>query len=593
MDLNLLLSAQTLHLAPQVKCSERINGLIVLKNVRARTYLRVTPEQWRILTKFEETSMVPAVLDDAIRERQCLPMGEFYEVILKALKAKILLEPGAVTETVTEHNWRWSVSPRLLEKPFYALLVAGVAAALVFPPRLPGSIYAAGIGIIIWVASQSLGEFAAACILSGAGGEVYRPHFKWLFPPPHFDAELDDRVMLPARDQRAVVLAVPAVLAAATGVAAWQKPEWALIPLVGLMISLRPCLGGGISELINLAQVRSLSDAEHSYLFPPNRKPWTRLRLLRRALSRPSSWTRFGSGLAWALMILFWASRLSNLSLLGLCFSWRTNGVRIAAGLGILVGSLAAGYVAWEATRRAAELGRTWRSAFNLWRKRWFAGEKELPESDRMRVLENSPLFSAFQPHQRLEFARAMTLVRRGPMVAAAGARVARQLQISMIVSGTVGVRRRMPSGARSSWCRSWSEGDVIGIHDLADPKKAPRLPASDAHASHAAYHRARGGGESGRRTGRAGGDHPRGPEEALPAQNLPVQELACAGDQALRAPFDDRRVRPWGRHRQGGPDRGGVLRHFPGLRKGYTAGAPRCHRPCLRFLRGDRPAPE
>jgi CRP-like cAMP-binding protein len=468
MDLNLLLSAQTLHLAPKVKCSERINGLIVLKNVPARTYLRVTPEQWRILIKFEEPTMIPAVLDDAIRERQCLPVSEFYEVILKALRAKILLEPDGVAEAVTEHNWRWSVSPRLLEKPLYVLLFAGVVAALVFRPRLPGSILAAAIGIIIWVASHSLGEFAATCMLRGAGGEVYRPHFNWLFPPPHFAADLGDKVMLPARDQRAVALAVPAVLAAATGVTAWQMPEWAVFPLMGLIISLRPCLGGGISELINLGQERSLSDAEHSYLFPPNRKPWTRWRLLRRALSRPSSWARFGYGLVWALMILFWAARLSSVPSWGLAF-WRSNGIRIAAGFGILLAGLAAGYVAWEISRRAAELGRAWRGAFDLWRRRWLAGERELPESDRMKVLENSPLFSAFQAHQRLEFARAMTLVRRGPRRALLE-HSGTPTQISMIVSGTVNVRRRMPTG-KVELVQILSEGDVIGIHDLADPK--------------------------------------------------------------------------------------------------------------------------
>jgi hypothetical protein len=96
MDLNLILSAQTLQLAPQLNKSEAINGLLVIKNIPAKTYLRVTPGQWLVLQQFREARTVPAVLDFAIRERICPPLGEFFELILKALEANILLEPGIV-----------------------------------------------------------------------------------------------------------------------------------------------------------------------------------------------------------------------------------------------------------------------------------------------------------------------------------------------------------------------------------------------------------------------------------------------------------------------------------------------------------------
>jgi len=43
--------------------------------------------------------------------------------------------------------------------------------------------------------------------------------------------------------------------------------------------------------------------------------------------------------------------------------------------------------------------------------------------------------------------------------------------QVSLIVSGTVGLYRKLPSG-RSSRVQVLSEGDVIGLHDLADPKQ-------------------------------------------------------------------------------------------------------------------------
>ena len=98
MDINLILSAQTLGLAPQLHRSGLVNGLIVLKNIPQKTYLRVTPEQWVILQMFESPKTVPVVLGMAIRERQCLPLGEFYELVLKALRAEILQEPGAAPQ---------------------------------------------------------------------------------------------------------------------------------------------------------------------------------------------------------------------------------------------------------------------------------------------------------------------------------------------------------------------------------------------------------------------------------------------------------------------------------------------------------------
>src|SRR5665213_4038877 len=100
MDINLILSAQTLGLAPHLHKSGLVNGLIVLKNIPQKTYLRVTPEQWVILQMFEAPKTVPIVLGMAIRERQCLPLGEFYELVLKALRANILLEPGSAPAPV-------------------------------------------------------------------------------------------------------------------------------------------------------------------------------------------------------------------------------------------------------------------------------------------------------------------------------------------------------------------------------------------------------------------------------------------------------------------------------------------------------------
>src|ERR1700709_2704110 len=104
MDTNLTLSAQILTLAPNLQHSEAINGLLVVKNVSAKTYLKITTAQWRILRLFGESRSVPNVLAQALDERLCLPLNEFFELILKAVRAHILLEPGVHPAGVQAFN---------------------------------------------------------------------------------------------------------------------------------------------------------------------------------------------------------------------------------------------------------------------------------------------------------------------------------------------------------------------------------------------------------------------------------------------------------------------------------------------------------
>ena len=351
MDLNLTLSAQTLALAPQVQRSGLINGLVVLKNVPAKTYLRVTREELAILHQFEKPRTVPDVLGTAIRERFCLPLGEFYELILKAMRANILLEPGPGPGAVRAHEWSWNVRPKVLERPLAILFFVGLTMALVFQPRLPSSPLDWAVGIVLLSASLSFGNFLSACLIRGAGAEVYRPRWRWLALPPHFTVEKNDAIMLGALEQSTISLAAPAVLATAAGIAAWHEPGWAFFSLVGLGISLRPIFGGAITRFVKMGTSRDPSDAEHEFLFPPNRRPRERIRLLRRALSEPTTWARIVYGIVWTIAVLCWGARLGGTPPWTYAF-WEANGNRIALGIGGSLGLLCAVYLARESFLR-------------------------------------------------------------------------------------------------------------------------------------------------------------------------------------------------------------------------------------------------
>ncbi len=468
MDINLLLSAQTLRLAPNLRQSEPVNGLIVLKNITTRTYLSVSPEQWRTLCLFEKPKTVPAMLDDAIRTRRCLPLGETYELILKALRASILLEPGIEPEPILAYDWRWGVRSRALTRSVILLFFASLVVVLSFRPRLPASVPDALVGLALLSAALSAGELLACFMIRGSSCEVYQPRWSWTKAPPRFTSDKSDVVMLPRADQFTIALAMPATLAAAAGVASWHRPEWAFFPLLGLVICLRPILGTRLATLFHVGAMREPSDSEHAFIFPPNLQPVARGRLLKRTLSQPTTWCRIAYSVVWTLVVLCWIGRLSDLPPWSVAF-WRTNGLHIAVGTGGSLVILCAGYLGWELFTWVRSRARLWRNAIRLWQRRWFNRDAPvLDESARLRLLSALPLFSGMLPPQRLELVRKMTVARHGPWKMLQGDGDV-PTHVSLIVNGKVGLRRKLKTG-RTVQVQVIGEGNLIGLHDLADP---------------------------------------------------------------------------------------------------------------------------
>jgi CRP-like cAMP-binding protein len=470
MDINLILSAQTLCLAPQLKRSELKNGLFVLKNIPAMSYLRVTPEQWIILAHFEKPQMVPAVLGTVIRDRQCLPLGEFFELILKALHANILLEPGVGPEPVRAYEWNWAIRPSVLSKPLAILFCAGIVLALAFHPNVPLSYLDAGAGLLLLCAALSFGDFLAGCMIRGSGGEVYRPRWRWLAIPPHFALDKGDAVMLSSEAQMLVALAVPSMLATAAGIASWYGPGWAFFPVLGLLFSVRPVFGGRVASLFHVGSKRALSESEESHSFPPNRRPDARARLLSRTLQQPTTWVRVLYAVLWTFATLYWVLRLKQVPTVAWITGFlQANGVRIAVGVGGSLVVLGVAYLAWEIYRVARESARSRRTRLRQWYRRWFSRAAAMPdESTRMKAISSSAVFNALQPPERQEMARVMAVRRHGPwkqLPESSGV----PTEVSLIVSGKISVRRVLASG-RSVQVQVLSEGDIIGLHDLADP---------------------------------------------------------------------------------------------------------------------------
>jgi CRP-like cAMP-binding protein len=468
MDHNLILTAQTLVLAPHLREGTPIKGILVIKNIPAKTYLHVTAEQWLLLQQFSRPRTVPAVLGYAIEERLCLPLAEFFELVLKAVHANILLEPQAAPPQIASYGWRGAVRATTVARPLVVLFFVGLAMTLAFQPSLPATYVDLLAGLGILSAALSVGAFIAACIIRGTGGEVYKPRWEWLAFPPRFEVDRSDSTMLPLIAQQAVAMTRPAILATATGLIAWYRPGWNFLPLLGLILSLRPVFGGQIPGVLRLGKKRGLSDAEHAFIFPPNLRPQTRWATLGRLLTLPETWVRVAYSIIWTLGVVYLVGRLSETPPWTIAF-WEANGVRIAIAIGGSLAGLGVGYLTWEIFQYLRRRVRHRRNSLRVWKTRWFGGRKlPVDEGSRFKYASNSAFFRTIPPAERQAFARWMqpAFYSSRKWLPDFGDK---PTSIGLIVSGTVSLYRVLPSG-RTVRVQTLGEGDVIGLHDLADP---------------------------------------------------------------------------------------------------------------------------
>lgn len=471
MNHSLILSAKTLRLAPSLQRTPPVRGLLVVKNVLAKTYLRVTPAQWTLLALFEEPRMVPWVLDRAIRDRLCLPFPEFFELILKAVRAGILITPESPPKEIQASDWRGSLSPQALSKPLGILFLGGMVLSFGFRPELPATLADAGMGLLILIAAFSLGAYLTGCLIRGANGEVYHARWKWLSLPPAFRIDTGDATMLPTKVQDTILVAEPAVIAAAAGLTTWHRPDWSFVPLLGLILTIRPFLGGRFASLVRLGQEQHQSDAEHAFIFPPNRGPKARWRTLAHGLWQTNTWVRVCYAIVWALMVIYLGARFTDTPPWTIGF-WQANGARLAFAT---VGSLAAlgtVYLAWETLLLVRGQGRTWRLGFRQWYGRWF-GDKNLAadEAGRLAAIGLAPLLRTLDATQRQSLAQMMNVSRHRPWSSLADFEGETTKRVALIAGGHVGVHRHV-AGRRKRLIQMLGPGDMIGLHDVADPNR-------------------------------------------------------------------------------------------------------------------------
>ncbi len=457
MEINLTLTAKKWQLASQLQRTSSHGGVQVVKNIPERTYLTITSKQWVVLEQFGEPRTVPQVLETGITERFCPELGEFYEIILKAVRARILVEPDQTTVPVFAASWplawrmaRWPVV-------LWLLLTAGVGLAVYSGPLMPLGWPDALAGGGFAVAALLLGASLAATLLRGAKGEVYFRRGRIC---------TDDACMLAPPDQRTVAVAPLALVALTSGLLCWLRPEWSLPSLALLFLLARPILGGRVNAMIRVGADRRLNDASHHFVFPANRTVRKRLKLLALGLRSATTWMEVGYGVLWTLLLAYFFGDLAELPPWKLAF-WQTLGPRLGLAIVGSLGLLALVYLGLEIYVFVREHARAWRDWTTLALRRWLRrGEIPADETARLRALLESPVVRALPPQVQQPLAKAMRPLESGPWQT-----LALTGKFALIFSGQVGVYRLTASGRRDL-VQVLIEGDLVGLHDLADPAR-------------------------------------------------------------------------------------------------------------------------
>ncbi|MES1195046.1 MAG: hypothetical protein ABUL65_04065, partial [Opitutus sp.] len=224
---------------------------LALKYQPGRRYLVVTPQQWSVLQEFKGVRTVTDVLCGLIGSERSPSLREFYELVVKAAQAGILLTqawPAPAAETPV--NWRLRLKGAVMPWLAGLGLIAAVVALFLRPPQFPGEPLWLVLGWLAVCVAASLGNVLAAGVVRAAGGDVYRVRFDWKTPVPRLRAELGDALMGGRSVEAHAALARIAPHFILLAVAAWWLPGLTWPVLAGALLVLSPLWRSPLLDLL-------------------------------------------------------------------------------------------------------------------------------------------------------------------------------------------------------------------------------------------------------------------------------------------------------------------------------------------------------
>lgn len=475
MDEQLVLTAQTLRLNPDLQRSDVAGETFVVKNVPARKYLTVSVDQWNLLRNFANPATVPDVLRAVILNRTCLPLREYYELVLKAHRAGVLTASRQSEAEVRARRWVVSLTPWV---PIVLAIASFVAAVLLlvfrpFPVLGHWSMDVVGellIGWVLLIVGVSIGQLLSASVLRWGGGEVYDPKFHWLRPVPYFGVNLEDACMTSRLTQTGIWCARLLPVLASAAALWYYRPGWGVLHVLAVLVMLRPFSGASVPKMISTLCRGHVLDTQKNFLFSLNRRWKVRFRFGLSRISVPYLAARLGWGVIWIVIVVYIALRAVNQSVKAVFGSvgyWR----EVGTVFGVMATVAIIGYLGVPIVRS----GWTWVRArgrqLRLTYQRWRVNPQDpAPQEQTARLLAESLLFRRMPPAERnellevgrIEVFKAYRMIQRFPD---------KNTDVGVILSGRMMVYRRTRAG-RAEKALILSEGDVFGAHALLDPDR-------------------------------------------------------------------------------------------------------------------------
>ncbi len=456
-----LLNQAVLRLSADVRMVKLRRDRLVVKYSPGHRHLVMTPKQWELLQQFGSGGTVTRVLCAAITAQRCPSLREFYELVVKAVRAGILqTDAQSPPPAVAPVRWPLRIYGSLIRWTALIFLVAaGVSLALrpVQMPQHPGWLV---VGWLAACATVSLGWALAASVVRAAGAEVYQPRFAWKSLLPHFRLDLTDAVMGgQATETNAALARLTPSLVFITATA-WWAPELLVPLLAGLLLQLSPLWDSPLHDLLGAMWRDPQLATSYDFVFAQDRL-FTLLRSARRQLAdRQYLMACAGATVGWLLLILLsggvlWHAKAGELlQRFQAAGGWRYTSLALLVFLGLLVLG-AAGAVGWIAYRH----GRAW------WRERT---ERKLRPSAVLVSAETiaewlgrTVLFRELDAADLLALAAAVKPEqhKRGSFVVREGEAGDR---LYVVLSGRLEVRRDYAPG-RSEPVAEMGEGEVFG----------------------------------------------------------------------------------------------------------------------------------
>lgn len=268
-----LLNHSPFQLQTDLRVGHREGSSFRVRNTPARTYLTVDDRQWTILKYFREPRTLPQVFPQLVEDRTCIPLREFYELVLKALQAGILLRPGESPRKARATDWNVEIGYKVALLIGFIGFAAGVFGVLSPSPTLPNSVLGVLAGYLMVLLSQSLGYFLGACVVRGFDCEVYNPQIFRRSLVPHFRIDLEDGQMAGPNCELAVAMVRMAPLLLCFGLTGSLYPQGHFILYLAVLHGISPMrLSPAVGLLKSFFRQIPLS-VHREFVFRPNRRP--------------------------------------------------------------------------------------------------------------------------------------------------------------------------------------------------------------------------------------------------------------------------------------------------------------------------------